>query len=291
MNAAIFACVLFSQSGEGAQAFNTKLDFHHFKQFESSVTSGGNVEASASGVELRLDTQITNDDNLLFDFQYQRTVWNFGGTTGLGGDDPWGTVNTIDFNIQWTHQYNDTSQWFAAALVRASYEDSASTDTNVGGSFGLIHSFSSDLTLGLGVGIIGETQADPLVFPIFIVEWKLSDTLRLRSALTARFAGRRGVELVWTPQDKWSFGVGLSYEYNRFKLDESGIAPNGAGETTSLPLTMRATYKASPTFDVTVLGGIVFGGHLEVTDQSRQLIRSTDYENAGVIGVFGQLRF
>ena len=109
--------------------------------------------------------------------------------------------------------------------------------------------------------------------------------------MTARFAGRRGLELIWTPQGSWTYGVGLSYEYNRFKLDDSGIAPNGAGETTSYPLILRATHKASPTCDITLLGGIVFGGHLEVTDQSRQLIRSTDYENAGVIGIFGQLRF
>jgi hypothetical protein len=288
---AIVACLMLSQSSEEAQTFNTKLDFYYFNQFESSVTTGGNVEASSGGTSLRLDSQVTNDDNLMFDFQFQKTDWKFGGTTGLGGDDPWGTVNTIEFVVQWTHKYTDESQWFAAGFVRASYEDGASTDTKAGGSFGLVHSFSSDLTLGLGVGVVGEAQADPRVFPLFVVEWKLTDTLRIRSAMAARFAGRRGLELVWTPQDSWTYGVGLSYEYNRFKLDDSGIAPNGAGETTSYPLVLRATHKASSSCDLTFFGGIVFGGNLEVTDQSRQLIRSTDYESAGVIGIFGQLRF
>ena len=65
---AIVACLMLSQSSEEAQTFDTKLDFYYFNQFESSVTTGGNVEVSSSGTSLRLDSQVTNDDNLLFDF-------------------------------------------------------------------------------------------------------------------------------------------------------------------------------------------------------------------------------
>lgn len=291
MTLATIACLMASQSGTDAPTYNTTLDFHYYHQFESSITSGGNVEVSYTGVELRIDIPVTNDDDLQYRLQYQLDDWSFGGTTGLGANNPWNTVNTIDFALQWTHQYNSKTSWFVGGIIRASYEDSASMTPRAGGTVGVVHSFSSDVTLGIGAGIIGQAQDDPRVFPLFVVEWKINDTLRLTTNLSTRFGSRTGLELVWSPRDDWSFGTGYSYSYSRFRLDDSGFAPNGAGEATSWPLTFRATYKASPTFDLSFVGAIVFGGHLEVTNQSRQLISSTDYENAGAIGIFGQLRF
>jgi hypothetical protein len=86
-------------------------------------------------------------------------------------------------------------------------------------------------------------------------------------------------------------GAGLSYEYSRFRLDGSGIAPNGAGEATAFPLTLRATRRLSPAFDITLYGGFVFSGHLDVIDSTKQIIRNRDYDMTGSIGILGQLKF
>ena len=289
-NAAIL-CMMLAQTGADSPTYNTKLDFHYFHQFDASINSGGEVGFSSMGAELRINQPVTDNDDLLYRFQYQLDDWDFGGTTGLGGNDPWDKINTLDFALQWTHQYDQKSSWFIAAIARASYEDSASMNTKAGGTVGIVHSFSSDLTLGVGVGIIGQVHDDPRVFPVFVVDWKLNETLKVTSDISTRFGSRTGIELVWTPRKDWSFGVGYSYSFSRFRLDETGFAPNGAGEATSWPLTFRATHKVSPTFDLSFIGGIIFDGHLEVTNQSRQLIQSTDYEHAGAIGIFGQIRF
>jgi len=291
MNIAMMTCLMLLQTGEETPTYNTTLDFHYYNQFNSSITSGGDIEVTSLGAELRIDTSVTDDDELQYRFQYQRDDWNFGGTTGLGGNNPWDTVNTVDFALQWTHQYNNKTQWWVGGIVRASYEDNASMSPKAGANVGIAHSFTSDLTLGVGVGIIGQVHDDPRVFPLFVVEWQLSDNLRLTSDIATRFGSRTGLELVWAPRDDWTFGAGLSYSFSRFELDDTGLAPNGAGEATSMPLTFRATYVASPTFDITFLGGIVFGGELEVTNQSRNLIRSTKHENAGGIGILGRIRF
>ena len=284
-------CMILAQNGGDSPTYNTKLDFHYYHQFDASINSGGNVEVSSAGAELRINHPASDNDDLLFRFQYQQDDWDFGGITGLGGLDPWDKINTVDFALLWTHQYDNKTSWFIGGIARASYEDGASTNTKAGGSAGIVHSFTSDLTLGIGAGIIGQVHDDPRVFPVFIVEWKLNDTLRLTSDLSTRFGSRTGLELVWTPRNDWTFGVGYSYSYSRFRLDETGFAPNGAGEATSWPLTFRATHKVSPTFDLTFFGGFVFDGHLEVTNQSRQLMQSRDYENAGAIGILGQIRF
>jgi hypothetical protein len=274
-----------------APSYDTTLNFHFYKQFESSIDTGGDVDASHAGVELRVTAPISDQDSLLYRFQYQRDFWSFSGTSGLGNDDPWGAINTIDFDVQWTHNYSNKTQWFIGGIVRASYEDSATMNTKGGGTIGMAHSFSDNLTLGLGAGVIGQVHDDPRLFPIFVVDWKLNDTLRLTSDISTRFGSRTGLELVWTPRKQWSFGVGYSYSFSRFRLDDDGFTPAGAGEATSWPFTFRATYEVSPSFKVTFLGGVVFGGHLEVTDDARNLVRSTDYENAGGIGILGKITF
>lgn len=284
------ACALLVQTTEPAQSYDVTLDFHYYNQFESSITNGGDVEVSYTGAELRIDTPISDDDDLQYRFQYQRDDWTFGGG-GLGANDPWDKVNTLDFALQWTHQFNEKTSWFVGGIVRASYEDGATMTPRAGGTVGVVHVYSKDLVLGVGAGVIGQAQDDPRIFPLFVVEWKLNDTLRLTSNLSTRFGSRTGLELVWTPRNDWSFGAGYSYSYSRFRLDDTGFASNGAGEATSWPLTFRATYTASPTFDLSFVGAFVFSGHLEVVNQSRQLIQSTDYDTAGAIGLFGQVRF
>jgi len=42
---------------------------------------------------------------------------------------------------------------------------------------------------------------------------------------------------------------------------------------------------------LTILGGIVFSGQLEITNQTRNVIERQEYESAGAVGVLAQIRF
>ena len=284
-------CVLSTQAETTTPKYNTKLDFHYVHQFESAIDNGGDVELTSYGSELRIDTKMTNSDDLQVRFQYQRDEWDFSGTSGLGLEDPWDTIDTIDLAFTWTHSYSKSSKIFLGGIARSSYEEDASSSTVYGGSIGFVHSFTSDFTLGLGVGVIEQILEDARLFPVFVLEWKLSENLRMTSDLSTRFGTRTGVELVWTPNSDWTLGAGISYSYSRFRLDFEDIAPNGAGETTAWPLSFRATYHASPSFDLTILGGSVFSGQLEITNQTRNVIERQEYESAGAVGVLAQIRF
>ena len=284
-------CVLLTQTDAPQKAQKFTLDLHYAHQFDASVNNGGEVGVTQFGFELRFDTPISDSDDLKWHFQYQRDDWDFSGSAGMGLIDPWSSIETIDASATWFHEYNQKTQWFVGGIVKASYEDSASHSTVLGGTVGVIHSYSSDLTLGVGVGVLDQVLDDARVFPIFVVEWKLSDDLRLTSDISTRFGSRTGLELVWTPRKDWTLGAGVSYSYSRFKLDSSGFAPNGAGEASSVPITFRATYHASPTFDVTIFAGIVYGGSLEITNQASLQVLSEDYDPAGAFGIFGNIKF
>jgi hypothetical protein len=290
----VIPCFLLMQSEPAelaVKSYDATLHAHYVHQFDASADSGGKVGVNMFGLELRIDSAVTDEDDVQFRFQYQQDDWDFSGTTGVGVTDPWETINTIDFATTWFHKYDEKSKVFTGGILKLSYEESASQDVLIGGTVGFIHSYSSDLTLGIGLGILQQELDDAWWFPVFVLDWKLSEELKLTSDISTRFGSRTGVELVWTPRKDWTLGAGVSYSYSRFKLDDSGFAPNGAGETTSMPLTFRATYHASPSFDLTFFGGVVYAGSLEVVNSAEVEVLSEDYDPAGAVGVFGRIRF
>ena len=236
---------------------------------------------------------MTNDDDLQLRFQFQRDDWDFSGTTGLGGDNPWDLVTTIDLALQWTHQLYENTKIFGGPIMKWSSDSGADqSESDVfGGMVGLTHVYSDTLVLGGGIGIIESLDDDARLFPIIVLDWKLSENLKLKSDLSTRYGSRTGVELVWTPRDDWSLGAGLSYDYSRFRLDNVGIAPRGVGEATSLPLTLRASYHPSQNVDITIFGGFVLSGELSIYDSTGLTLETESYDSAGMIGLLARIRF
>ena len=286
--------LLYSISGTAlAVTPSAKFDSHFAKQFDSTIDNGGKIGVSRYGAELRLDYTMTNDDDLQLRFQYQRDDWEFTGTSGMGNDNPWDLVTTIDLALQWTHQLQDKTQIFGGPIMKWSSDSGAQqSESDVfGGMIGFAHVYSDTLVIGGGLGVIQSLDDDSRLFPIIVLDWKLSDDLTLTSDLTTRFGSRIGVELVWTPRDDWSLGAGLSYDYSRFRLDDVGIAQGGVGEATSLPLTLRASYHPSPNVDFTIFGGFVLSGELSVYDQAGVSLETENYDAAGLVGLLAQYRF
>lgn len=293
MKLLIVISTIFITSLSVADSFESILDLHIAKQFDSSIDNGGKVGVSRYGAELRLQYHLTDEDDLQLRFQYQRDNWDFSGATGLGNDDPWDLVTTTDIALQWTHQWKEKTQVFGGPIIKWSEDSGASqSDSRVtGGMVGIVHAYSDTLVLGGGIGIIESLGDDDRFFPIIVLDWKIQDRLRLTSDLLTRFGSRIGVELVWTPLADWSLGAGLSYDYSRFRLDGAGLAPNGVGEATSLPFTLRASYHPSDNVDITIFGGVVFGGELSVYDSAGSMLQSESYDSAGTIGILARIRF
>ena len=287
------ATLLFTTVTAFAYSYDATLDFHLAKQFESTIDNGGKVGVTRYGAELRLDYAMTNDDDLQLRFQFQRDDWDFSGTTGIGGDNPWDLVTTIDLALQWTHQLYEKTQIFGGPIMKWSSDSGADqSESDVfGGMVGLTHVYSDTLVLGGGIGIIESLEDDARLFPIIVLDWKLSENLKLKSDLATRYGSRTGVELVWTPRDDWSLGAGLSYDYSRFRLDNVGIARKGVGEATSLPLTLRASYHPSQNVDITIFGGFVLSGELSIYDSTGLTLETESYDSAGMIGLLARIRF
>ncbi|MDP6541783.1 MAG: hypothetical protein QF444_00520 [Phycisphaerales bacterium] len=287
------ASLLLIVGSARAGSFDSIFDFHLTKQFDSSIDNGGKVGVSRYGAELRIDYHFTDDDDFQLRFQYQRDDWDFSGTSGMGNDDPWDLVTTVDLALQWTHQLDNKTQIFGGPIIKWSGDsDAQQSESDVfGGMVGFAHVFSDTFVLGAGVGVIESLEDDSRLFPILVLDWKINDALKLTSDITTRYGSRIGAELVWNPRDDWTLGAGISYDYTRFRLDDAGYAPDGVGEATSLPIHLRATFHSSASVDITVLAGFVFSGELSVFDSSGTTLQTESYDPSGAIGLLARIRF
>ena len=80
--------------------------------------------------------------------------------------------------------------------------------------------------------------------------------------------------------------------FDRFRLDDQGIAPDGVGQDESTPpFSMRASLQINPSLRVEAIAGAVFGGMLRLEDEDGNRIEEQDYDIAPFLGIFGSVTF
>src|SRR6185503_11525048 len=118
--------------------------------------------------------------------------------------------------------------------------------------------------------VVSQLEDDPRIWPILILQWKISDTLRVANRTASSVSGRPGVELIYAPLPQWEFAVGGASQFSRFRLDDEGIAPNGVGQDESMPLWVRASYNAGQRVRIDAFVGMSIGGELRLEDSDGQ---------------------
>ena len=118
------------------------------------------------------------------------------------------------------------------------------------------------------------------------VNWRIDDAWTLRNgSFDLGSSGGAGLELAWAFAKKWELAVGDQYQTRRFRLDDSGVSPNGVGEETSVPIYTKLTWQFAPSATVYVFGGVVAGGELRLENSSGNKIGEEDYDPTGIVGL------
>jgi outer membrane receptor protein involved in Fe transport len=165
-------------------------------------------------------------------------------------------------------------------------------DSVSGGGFaGFSYRFGDRLTIGPGVGAMTQIEDSPDIFPVLLIDWKITDRLRLETGRGLGATRGPGLILRWDVSDRWDLSVGGRYEKLRFRLDREGVAPDGVGSDRSFPLFCGATYRFTPRAEASLVGGVALGGELLLEDENGNRIAEEDYGQAGFLGVAFGLRF
>ena len=261
-------------------------------QFNTDLDGGGEFHWGGGIASGSLARQLTPELAAGLRVQYDYQQWKFAEPTVFGGSAPWETLSLPSIGVSLSYAPASDLRFTFAPAVEWAYETGASASDAL--AYGAVLSaakvFSPDLVLGLGAGVFRQID-ETKVFPFLIVNWKLSDRLRLTNPFVAGPVGGAGLELLYTWDDNWEFAGGGTYRSYRFRLKDDGPTPGGIGEHRFVPLYARVARKLTPQTKVDFYVAMFLGGQLSVIDANGNDRYSTDYGASPAIGATLSHRF
>jgi hypothetical protein len=219
--------------------------------------------------------------------------YDFEGERGFAAIQPWGDIHSLSLSA--SIRINKGSHWsfFMVPTIRTTGENGADTnDSLTGGGFaGFAYRVSERLTIGPGIGVITQIEDDASIFPVLIINWKITDRLSLETGQGLGATLGPGISLDWKATEKFHFTLGGRYEKLRFRLDDKTETPNGIGQDESFPVFGGITYNFSSDGRVSLIGGVETAGELQLEDQHGRVIEKQDYERAPFFGFSFYYRF
>jgi hypothetical protein len=275
----------FAARGETPGETTASVAVTGYTQFNTTLDSGGRFNWGGGIANATLTRQFTPQLSAGLAARYEYQSWNFRDPAAFGNVAPWKNLNAPSVGVDVTYAWAPDILINVAPTVAWTYESGANTGDAL--TYGAVASvakvFSPELVLGLGVSAfrrVDKTQA----LPFLIVNWKLSDKLRINNPFEAGPAGGAGLELVYAPDDRWEIAEGVTYRSYRFRLAPDNATPSGVGENSFIPLFLRVTRKLTKDARVDFYGAIVTGGKLKVDTESGGGLYSDNYKIGPALG-------
>ncbi len=261
-------------------------------QFESDLDSGGEYSVARIFMDFGATMPINRKALLTLSINYEFADYRFSGTSGLGSVKPWDDTQRLSLTPRFFIVGANRWSYIVAPTIAWAAESGADLDDAIiyGFTFAAARVVSPRLTIGPAFGAFSQLE-ETILFPFLLINWKITDRLTLGNPFRAGPAGPAGLELVYTPNEKWEFAGGGAARAFRFRLDETGPAPNGVGEQSGLPLFARIAYKFGPRFKLDFYAGAIVGGQLAVEDSRGDLLAVEDYDTAPIAALTFAARF
>lgn len=291
--ASIPALAMAQPAGVSDSPWVTFMEGGAVHQIDTDLDDGGSYAATRATIEAGLSYAWGPRDSLGLSLGYTRDDYRFDGTEGLGGLDPWDSVNEYRISMPWRKGYGERIDAFAIPSLRWSAESGAdfSDSMTAGLIAGVNYRVSDRLRIGPGFGVFDEIEDSLSFFPILLIDWQITDTLSLETGSGLGATRGPGLQLNSTAIEDWTFGLGARYETYRFRLDDDGPVPDGVGEEKGMTVFLAASFRSSPGVSVSALAGVEVGGELTLEDSNGRTIRSDDADPAPFIGFAFRARF
>ncbi len=226
-------------------------------QVDGDLDSGGQAGYGGLLMSLGRSWSLAAGSTLGFGLSYGHQDWRFDNPGAFRGIAPWGTLNRFGLSVPFT--YGTGGGWTLGFSPSVEYAGEAgarfSDALDYGALVSVVKPFRDDLTLGFGVGVY-ERIEETSVFPVLIVNWRITDRLSLSNPAAAGPSGPAGLELAYTLGSGWEAGIGGAYRSNRFRLDQDGPVPGGIGEYRHIPVLARIGRRLSDTLSLNLYAGV-----------------------------------
>ncbi len=220
-----------------------------------SLDGGGTARVSRAG--FFFDSQIPVADqwrvNLRLENEY--SFYNFSGANALGGK-PFNTLNLVRLIPSATWNSNDG--WivsFGTILDYAGESGANAGDSLQAGGFVTVRKrLSKDLTVGIGGLAQGRFEDHVRGLPIFTIDWRVSDSLRI-------FSDRLGLHVEEQLAPDWFMTLRARFEPREYRLDNSptAVLPGGVARDESVLIGMELSWRPNKLVKASIeVGGIVY---------------------------------
>ncbi len=282
----------------GPSGFSPVLSFSlagaALSQFEAGIDSGGDYSVTRAGARLGLTYIATPTVVVSAGIRGALHAYDFSGSTGFGGADPWDDIGIVDGDARLVYILNPRWSVFGAAALQYAGESGADLGDSftAGGGGGVRYAPSERFSLGVGLFTMSRIEDEMGIYPIFDLEWRFADDWVLRT--TSRDPaneGRAGLEVGWTFIPDWELAAGAYWAQLRFRLDEDGATPGGIGEETAYPVFGRLSWSPSPRWRLSLLAGSTLGGQLLLEDSGGNEVMEDDTDAAWFVALAGRVEF
>jgi hypothetical protein len=294
----LFPLSIQAQQGEGDSArfpaggWSTFVRGGVVQQFDTDLSEEGSFDATRLALQAGMSYAWDYRTSVSISLGYSYDGYSFS-VPGQGqGFSPWEDINTLSLSAPMRWGIGESWSAFLVPTIRATGEQGSDvSDSVTGGGFtGFAYRFSDRLTIGPGIGVISQIEDSATVFPILIIDWKITDRLSFETGSGLGATLGPGLVLNYQLDPSWKLSLGGRYEKLRFRLDEDGPVQNGIGEDKSFPLFIGCTYNFSRQNSLSLIGGIETGGDLRVEDEEGNLIKKESYDTGGFLGLTFNLR-
>lgn len=276
-------------SRERLPEWGSSFQLGYLHQLESDIDSGGSFSVNRANLSAGVTRVFDRYRTIGLSFGYGYDGYDFSGAAA----DPWSDIHTLSMALPIRWSLSDSWDLLAIPTVRSSGASGSSFSDSLSGGFlgGVSYRFGDHLILGPGIGVLTQIEDDTSVFPILIVQWKITDGLELETGRGYGASQGPGLNLNWQASDKWTLSLGSRYENFRFRLDDSGAVPGGIGEEQGVPVYLGASYAISKLSELSFYAGAKFGGTVALEDRSGNRIAKSDHDIAPFAGFAWKLRF
>jgi hypothetical protein len=250
-------------------------------QFGSNLNKGGSVSLLNLLFDIDGNIPLSQTFGIGLHFGYHYADYNFMGPVTFAGPRPWDKIHRLEFGGSFNYDLTPIWSLYINPMISIAREDGGGWGNAIGygGSVSVTRDFSPRLTLGAGVAAFYDLEQIS-VYPVIIVNWKITDQLLLANPSHPGPSGPAGLELSYRIGKEWEVAAGAGYKVDRFRLKDSGWVADGVGESSAIPAWGRISRTLGKNFNLDFYAGAMALGKVSIDDSKGHRLSSDDYNPA-----------
>ena len=279
-------------SGRTGNDIRFSLLAAYMHQFDAALDNGGDFRMDK--YFLRMDGSKRQSDvlSLGVGLTYDLSNYSFSGTAVDPILNSWDQVHALNLSVTGIYSPDDKWKLFVAPSLGVAAESGADWGDSLvyGGIVWTSFRVTPELALGLGAGLFSKPE-EFSAFPVIVIDWKISDRVRLSNPPNEGVTGPAGLEMSYKFDGGSSVSAGGSYRSQRFRLDDSGVVRGGVCEDKGFPVWLKLSTKIGAKGTLSFLGGVIAGGELAIEDSQGNKVEEQNYDASPFLSSAFLLRF